>query len=47
MVYSIICVKVLHLYQTMNDPHFHIAEVCQAENYIKKIKYDGDLLTRT
>ena len=39
---SIKCVKVLYLYQMMNDPHFHIAEVCQAENYIKKKqKNDG------
>ena len=30
----------------MNDPHFHIAEVCQAENYKKKTKTMVNLLTR-
>ena len=33
---SIKCAQVVYLYQMKSDPHFHIAEVCQAENYMKK-----------
>lgn len=41
---SVKCIKVVYIYQMMNDPHFHIAEVCQAENYKKKTKTMVNLL---